>query len=399
MKRIHCFAISVLLILISTAGFAQSITELQNKKQQASKEIEYTTRLLEETQKSERSSLNKLNLLSNQIKQRNNLITTINSEISIYDECISNNQLSISILESDLKDLREEYAQMIRLAYKNKNTSDAILFLLSSENFNQAYRRLLYMRRYTEFRKTQAETIASVQDVLNQNMEQLRKQKATKQELITQTQNERKQLSKAQGQQTDELQKLKNQKRDLQKKLREQRRIEQQLENEIQRIIEEEARKNQAAGKPGFALTPEQKLIGNNFEQNKQRLPWPVERGVIVERFGVHQHPVLTNVQVRNNGVNIATEIGAKVRAVFNGEVSRVFGISGGNTAVIVRHGEFLTVYSNLKEVVVKAGDKVSTKQTIGTVFTDFDDDNKTILKFQIWRENQKMNPEDWIVK
>jgi len=399
MIRVRGSIISVFLFLISFSGFTQSINDLQNKKAETSKEIEYTTRLLEENQKNERSSLNQLNLLTSQIRQRNSLISTINSEISIYNDCISNNELSIEILESDLKKLREEYAQMIRLAYKNKSSNDVILFLLSSESFNQAYRRLLYMRRYTEYRQNQAETIESVQSVLTENKARLIQQKEAKQNLIAQTQNERKQLSNSQSQQNNQLQKLQNQKRDLQKKLREQRKIEQQLENEIQRIIEEEARKNQAKGGAGFALTPEQKLIGNNFEQNKQRIPWPVERGVIVERFGVHQHPVLTNVQVRNNGINIATEIGAKARAVFNGEVSRVFGISGGNTAVIIRHGSFLSVYSNLKEVVVKAGDKVTTKQIIGTVFTDFDDDNKTILKFQIWKENQKMNPEDWIVR
>ena len=398
MKRRKDFAILLILVLFSLSGFSQSITDLQNKKAETSKEIEYTTRLLEKTQKNERTSLNKLNLLNSQITQRNNLISAINGEISVYDECIANNQLSIRMLESDLKDLREEYARMIRLAYKNKNMTDALLFLLSAENFNQAYRRLLYMRRYTEFRKSQVETIVSVQEVLNESKKRLEQQKATKQQLAGQVRNEQQQLSKAKGQQNNELQKLKDQKRDLQKKLREQRKIEQELENEIQKIIEEEARKNKKAGGSGFALTPEQKLIGNNFEQNKQRLPWPVERGVIVERFGVHQHPVLSNVQVRNNGINIATEAGSKVRAIFNGEVSRVFGISGGNTAVIIRHGEFLTVYSNLREVTVKAGDKVSTKQIIGTVFTDFEDDNKTILKFQIWRENQKMNPEDWIV-
>jgi murein DD-endopeptidase MepM/ murein hydrolase activator NlpD len=147
-----------------------------------------------------------------------------------------------------------------------------------------------------------------------------------------------------------------------------------------------------------FSLTPEQKLIGDNFEQNKTRLPWPVERGVITEHFGIHQHPVLTNIQIRNNGVNINTESGAKVRAIFDVEVSRVFGITGGNTAVIIRHGTYLSVYSNLREVVVKKGDKVVTKQEIGTVYTD-EEEQKSILKFQIWLESQKLDPEDWIMK
>lgn len=146
-------------------------------------------------------------------------------------------------------------------------------------------------------------------------------------------------------------------------------------------------------------MTPEQKLAGSDFEQNKRRIPWPVERGVITEKFGIHPHPVLTNVTVNNNGVNITTEQGTQARAVFKGEVSRVFGITGGNMAVILRHGPYLTVYSNLVDVVVKKGDAVAVRQKLGTVFTDANDGNKTILKFQIWKESQKLNPEEWLAR
>jgi septal ring factor EnvC (AmiA/AmiB activator) len=273
------------------------------------------------------------------------------------------------------------------------------MFLLSAEDFNQAYRRYLYLKQYSNHRKTQAETIGAVQVVLQENIKKLEQQKATKQQLIGETRQEAQKLTTEKQQQNQEIRKLQKQQQSLRQKLNQQRRVEQQLENEIQRVIEEEARKNTDAGAPAFALTPEQKLVGDNFEQNKRRIPWPVERGVITEHFGIHSHPVLKNVQIRNNGINIATEAGSKARAVFNGEVSRVFAITGGNTAVIIRHGNYLTVYSNLREVVVKKGDKVSTKQNIGTVFTDAEDGNKSILKFQIWRENQKLNPEEWIVK
>lgn len=384
-------------VLIQSICFAQSISDLQKKKQDAAKEIEYTTRLLNETQKSEKSSLGKLRLLNSKISHRNTIISSISNEIRIYDSFVADNTLAIEMLENDIQELKAEYAALIKLAYKNKNASDELLFLLSAETFNQAYRRLLYFRRYTEFRQNQAEIIETVQNILNENVKKLEQQKAVKQELIGRTENEKMQLSQEKGQQNSALKNLQNQKRNLQKKLNQQRKVEQQLEREIQKIIEEEARKNQAKDGSGFALTPEQKLIGNNFEQNKKRLPWPVERGVIVEHFGVHRHPVLTNVQVQNNGVNIATETGAKVRAIFSGEVSRVFGISGGNTAVIIRHGKYLSVYSNLREVVVKKGDKVTTKQNIGTVYTDYDEGNKSVLKFQIWKESTKLNPELWI--
>jgi len=208
---------------------------------------------------------------------------------------------------------------------------------------------------------------------------------------------ERQKLQSEKQQQNSVVQKLQSQQRDLRNKLNQQRQVEQQLEREIQRIIEEEARKAGKTGQSGFALTPEQKLVGANFEQNKRRLPWPVERGVITEQFGVHPHPVLKNVTVRNNGVNIATQPGSKARAVFNGEVSRVFGITGGNMAVIIRHGQYLSVYSNLVDVTVKKGDKVNIRQQIGTVFTDTSDGNKAILKFQIWQESQKLDPEEWL--
>jgi murein DD-endopeptidase MepM/ murein hydrolase activator NlpD len=146
-------------------------------------------------------------------------------------------------------------------------------------------------------------------------------------------------------------------------------------------------------------MTPEEKLASGQFEQNKRHLPWPVERGVITDHFGVHDHPVLKNIVVHNNGVDISTVQGAKARSVFAGEVSRVFMVTGGNTAVIIRHGKYLTVYSNLINVQVKSGEKVSTKQTIGTIGTDSDDEAKTVLKFQIWKENEKLNPEEWIAR
>lgn len=378
-------------------GFSQSVDELQKRKQEAENEIRYTSKLLSEVQKNQKLSLNRLQLLNRQIEQRNSVISTINSEINLYQQLIDNNTLAIRIMTEDIQNLKKEYAELIRSAYRNRNAYDQILFLLSAENANQAYRRYLYMKHYTDYRQGQAEIIESIQEVLNKKAENLEQQKLIKIQLVSDTKKEAQQLSQEKTQKNAEVQKLQREQQDLRKKLQQQREIEQRLEREIQKIIEEEARKSKAAGTTGFSLTPEQKLVGDNFEQNKRRLPWPVERGVITEHFGINQHPVLANVQTRNNGISIATEAGAKVRAIFNGEVSRVFGIAGGNTAVIIRHGKYLTVYSNLREVTVKMGDKVTTKQNIGTVFTDAEDGNKSILKFQIWLENQKLNPEDWI--
>lgn len=390
------FTTAFFLISFCTA-FSQSIGELQQKKQDAARDIEYTSRLLNEVQKSQKSSLNRLQLLNNQIKQRNTIISATNNEIALYQQFIDNNSMVLEMLGADLQGIKKEYAKLIRSAYRNKNAYDQILFLLSAENVNQAYRRFLYMKRYSDYRQNQAEVIAAIQQVLHQKSEKLEQQKITRQELIAATKKESQQLAGEKTQQNTELQKLQKEHKTLRQKLNQQRKAEQQLENEIQQIIAEEARNNKDSGGSGFALTPEQKLVGDNFAQNKRRLPWPVERGVITEHFGIHRHAVLSNVEIRNNGISISTETGAKVRTVFNGEVSRVFGITGGNTAVIIRHGKYLSVYSNLREVEVKKGDKVSTKQNIGTVYTDLEEGNKSILKFQIWHESQKLNPEDWI--
>lgn len=386
-------------VVLCFTGFSQSIDELQKKKQDAENEIEYTTKLLNEVQNNQKLSLNRLQLLNSQIKKRNAVISAINSEINIYQQFIDINILAIRLMNDDMKEIKKEYAELIKSAYRNRNAYDQILFLLSAENVNQAYRRHLYMKHYTVYRKSQAEIIEAIQLSLNQKAERLEEQKLIKVQLITETKKETRKLLEEKTLKNSEIQKLQKEQQSLRKKLRQQQEIEKRLEKEIQNIIEEETGKDKSTGEKKFMLTPEQKLVGDSFVQNKKRLPWPVERGVIIEQFGINQHPVLKNVQTRNNGISIATEEGSKVRSVFNGEVSRVFGISGGNTAVIIRHGKYLTVYSNLREVTVKKGDNVSTKQNIGTVYTDVDDDNKSIIKFQIWLENQKLNPEDWIGK
>ncbi len=385
-----------LFVILSIHVFSQSVEELKKKKQDAENQIKYTSKLLNEVQKNQKSSLNRVQLLNRQIEQRNAVINTINGEVDLYQQMIDNNTLAISLMENDIQALKKEYAELIKLAYRNRNAYDQVLFLLSADNVNQAYRRHLYMKQYTNYRENQANVILSIESVLNEKTRKQEEQKLIKLQLMNDNKKEASQLSQEKLEKNAELQKLQKEQKELKKKLDEQRRIEQQLENEIERIIAEEARKSAKAGTKELQLTPEQRLLGDNFAQNKGRLPWPVERGVITEHFGINQHPVLSNVQVKNNGVSITTEKGSKVRAVFNGEVTRVFGITGGNTAVIIRHGKYLTVYSNLRETTVKKGDKVTTKQNIGTVFTD-PEDNKSILKFQIWLENQKLNPEQWI--
>jgi septal ring factor EnvC (AmiA/AmiB activator) len=391
-----------LMILWMLAGLlthAQSLDELRKKKFSASEEIRYTNELLGKVNESQKATLGKLRLLNKQIEQRNRLISVISSEVSLLQMLIDDNNTVVEILTSDLEKIRQEYAQMVRFAWKNRNTYDKILFFLSAKNFNEAFRRYVYFRQYAEYRVKQTEIMASLQTILTRKLSDLQIQHGVQQSVMTEKVKENRKLTVQKKQQDSVAKDLQKKKSDLQKKLAQQRSIELQLAGEIQKIIDEETKKAVKSGKPGFTMTPEQELSGSNFEQNRKRLPWPVEKGVITERFGVHAHPVLEKVTVNNNGISIATEPGTKARAVFNGEITRVFGITGGNMAVIIRHGHYLTVYSNIVNVMIKKGDKISIRQNLGTIYSDPGDDNKTILKFQIWKESQKLDPEDWLVR
>lgn len=416
----RCFFLLSVFLLLTALVNGQSLDELRKKKQKTNEQIKYTTKLLEEAKKNEKKTLNKFNILNKQIELRTSLITGINSEVGVLADFIDQNAWLVASLNADLDGLKSEYAQMIVFAQKNQTNYSKLLFVLSANSFNQAYKRLMYLRQYTEYRKRQAELIQWIRDLIQVKVSRLQLQRAEKETLLQSKKQEANKLTKEKKQQGHYLTTLQKKQKEFEKKLREQQQIEAQLSNAIQKIVEEEVRKARErarelarekakevakqTGKPvakpkettSYEMTPEEKLASGQFEQNKRRLPWPVERGVITDHFGVHEHPVLKNIQVKNNGIDISTAQGVRARAVFAGEVSRVFMVTGGNMAVIIRHGKYLTVYSNLVNVQVKSGDKVSIKQSIGTIGTDGDDD-KTVLKFQIWKENEKMDPEGWI--
>ena len=396
MKSVLLLSVFVLLAVLVNG---QSIDELRKKKEKTNEEIKYTSKLLEEARKNEKKTLNKYNILNKQIELRTSLITGINSEVGVLGEFIDQNAWLVSSLNSDLDELKKEYANMILFAQKNQTNYSKVLFILSSNSFNQAYKRMMYLRQYAEYRKKQAELIKWIHDLIESKVNKLQMQRTEKETLLQSKKREADQLTQEKKQQGQYLTTLQQKQKDFEKKLREQQRIEAQLSRAIERIIEDEVSKAKKSGKATYEMTPEQKLVSGQFEQNKRRIPWPVERGVITDHFGIHEHAVLKNIQVKNNGVDISTAQGSIARSVFVGEVSRVFMVTGGNMAVIIRHGKYLTVYSNLVNVRVKSGDKVSVKETIGTIGTDSDDGDKTVLKFQIWKENEKLNPEEWIAK
>lgn len=399
MKRCTGIFIAVLFLLTgATLASAQSLTDLRKQKDKTAEEIKYTNQLLEETSKNAKSSLNRLALLNQQIRLRARLVQEINGEIAYLDSSISDNAYVVNGLTSDLKTIRANYAKMIQYARRNADANSKLLFLLSAEDFNQAYKRFLYLRQYADYRKKQVEAIVAVKDILDSKLADLEKRRKEKEEMLEQKRDETQQIRQQKIQQNQYYAGLQKKQRDLKDKLEQQRKVEQRLQKEIERIIAEEARKSTEKDKKGFSLTPAEKELSDDFGKNKGRFPWPVDRGLITEEFGEHPHPVLKRVMVRNNGIDITTNAGEKARAIFRGTVSRVVAIPGGNMAVIIRHGNYLTVYSNLSDVYVRVGQKVETKQDIGKVYTD-PGDNKTVLKFQLWQENAKQNPEDWISK
>lgn len=392
-----------------SSSFGQKRKELESKKNQINNEITFTSKLLNDNKKETLESQNKLVLVSKKINLREEYIQNLNTEIKILDNKIEETNKIVESLNLDIVKLKEEYARVIYYTYLNRNKHSRLAFILSSGTFNQAFKRIKYFEQYSGFRKRQAQIIRKTEADLTAKIIELQFVRADKEKLTFTHKQELNELTSEKVEKQIILKALKKNEKQLKRQLSEQVLAAEKVQREILKLIEEETRKaaeklkaSKTTGskdKSIYQLTPEEKLISKNFSENKNRLPWPTEQGVIIDYFGEHAHPVLKGVTVRNDGIDIATTEGALVRAVFEGEVSRIFAIPGANKTIILRHGNFLTVYSNLKDILVKPGDKVIAKQNIGTVFTDRSDGNKSNVKFQLWKENSKLDPEQWLAK
>lgn len=388
-------------------SFAQKQTkrDLENKKKQIQKEIDYTNQLLAETKKNKKRSLTELVALNKKISQREELIATINTQIYLLDQQIKENNESIKGLQNDLARLKAEYAKMIYYAYKNQDAYSRLVFIFASKDFEQAYMRLKYLQQYSDYRHRQAEKITNTRKSLNEKVQDLEAKKSDKRVLLTGEETEKQSLTSEKGEKEQVFSQLQEQESKLKKDLEKKKKDAENLQQAIQRIIQKELEKAQrdaaTENKPKpqkLVLTPESQQLSNSFASNKAKLPWPVAKGIISEHFGVHPHPLMPAIDVNNNGLDIATNTGSIARVVFDGEVKGVVSIPGGGQFVLVRHGEFLTVYANLKDVYVKVGDKVTTKQNIGSILYD-EDESKTVLHFEIWKGQTKLDPESWIYK
>ena len=394
--KIICFSF---LVCFSFNTFGQSLEALRKQKEKTASEIEYINNLLKETNSNAKASLNRLAVLEKQINLQDNLINNITGEIGYLDTSIHQNSKRIDSLSAELQAVKLKYASMIRYAHRNQDNNNQLLFLLSAQDFNQAYKRFVYLRQYADYRRNQAERITEFKNSISNQLLEFNQRKEEKQNLLVSKVNQTKIIEQQRQQQNDVYSELQQKEKELRKKLENQRKAELKLQQEIERVIANEAKKatRKSSKEPGLALTPAEKVLSGDFSNNQGKFPWPVQRGLITDHFGKHPHAVLKYVVVSNSGIDITTQANSKARAIFKGEVTKVLAIPGGNMAVIIRHGNYLTVYSNLSEVFVKEGQHVENKEEIGSIFTDQFEDNKTVLKFQLWHENTKLDPEEWL--
>jgi len=434
----HGWLTVILVICISILIPAQTQkVKLQERKAKLEQEIHSTNKLLNQTQKNKAANLNQLFLINKKINHREDLIQAIGEEVNGLDGQIGNLSDTIYRLTSTLSNLKAEYAKLINSTFKNRNAYSRLMFIFSSKNFNQAYKRLKYLQQYTAYRKAQAQAIKNTQQLLGRKKGELEQQKTSKLTLKQKQELEKNELAQEKSQKDKAIQNLTKQEKNLLRKLKEKEASVSKLQNTIEALIADEIRKanEEKARKAAIASTKksaepskkgipekstgltenkgstkaplpakgnsmssnaEEVALSNDFSGNKGRLPWPVEKGVIAATFGEHPHTEFKNIIVKNNGIDIATATGAKARSVFDGVVTSVMSIASMHYVVIIRHGDYLTVYSNLREVSVKKGDKIKARQSIGSVFTD-PEDNKTLLHFEIWHGTSLQNPGSWI--
>jgi len=404
-----------ILALIGIAIFSMQLswaqntkkTQLQNQYKQIQDEIKKIESLIATTQTEKTNSLNQLQAIDSKIRSRLNLIDNIHSQIKFLKQNLIEKQNVINALKKDIERLKENYAKMIQNTYKTKYSTNPINFLFSAESFNQAIQRFTYLRTYAKTRENQSKLIKQTIEDLNVKVQKLEEEKAEKEAFFNEEVKERSILENERSQKNQLVSKLQGDEANFKKQIDAKNKAAKDLNKQIQKMIEDEIKlanekAKQAAiakgEKPvaGLVLTPAEKQLSNDFINNLGKLPWPVSKGFIISKFGKHEHESLKNVFTNNNGIDIKTEAGTAVRAVFNGTVVNSFYLPATQNSVIVKHGEYFSVYSNLKNVSVKAGEKIATKQSLGIAYTQ---DDLTKIHLEIWKGMEKTNPELWLSK
>jgi septal ring factor EnvC (AmiA/AmiB activator) len=387
----------VLLNIIFLSWFAvvtgQTRSELEDQRKKTLEEITYVDNLLKNTEKQKNESINSLRILGKKVNLRESIISGMGQEINLLNERIDINRLAIDMMESDLQVLKEDYSRAIINSYKSKKINPEIVYIFSARDFNQGYKRLKYLQQISKFRRNESEVISALKQEIESTKEKLEIDLGKISDLRHNEVEQKEILQGEQQKKTKTVKNLGNKEKQLKKELEEKKIIANRIERAIARIIDEERSKSIKN-----ELTPEQKLIGDDFSVNKGRLPWPVEKGIITNHFGVHKHPVLKYVTENNFGIEITSSGRNQARSIFKGEVTAITAISGANMTIIIKHGNYYSVYTNLVNVKVKKGEKVDTKQIIGEVYQDPSANYNSTIKFMIF-EKQYLDPELWIAK
>lgn len=399
------YSLFLLLLFCSVSLQAQSKKqqELENRRQEIQKEIQQINTLLFQGKKEQKSVLSRVEDLDYKITVRQNLIKITNQQANLLTREINNNQKNITNLRDKLKLIKEEYAAMVVKSYKGKSEQSKVMFLLSSINFQQAYKRLQYIKQYANHQKKQGEEIKIKTLELQELNEDLLNQKKSKQKLIDENKLAKNELEKELKQHETLMNSIKKNLNKYTSQIKTKQKEADRIDKEIEKIIRDAiAKSNKKAGKSSssttFALTAEGRTLAANFTANKGKLPWPVEEGVVKVRYGTQRSPIDRSIPIKSNGVRIATNKGEKVRAVFKGTVMSIITPKNGNNTVLIRHGNYITIYKNLSKIYVNKGDKIITKQDIGEVLTNRAS-GETILSFVIYKEGKTQNPAHWIYK
>jgi murein hydrolase activator len=376
--------------------------KLQNRKKNLEKEIDNTNKLLEQTRKTTRVNVQQLQLIQGQITNQQKLVGLIYQEISSLNAEMKLLDEQIVKLEKELELLKSEYAKMIYFSYLTRNSYHRLMFIFASESMNEAFQRYRYLQEYAANRRRQAELIQVKQAELNEHLQTLEKVKEEKFQLLRQQETEVNNLNKQKKEKDKTIKDLQTQEQklraDIKKKQQEAQKLQRQIEELIRKEIEAANKKanTKVVAGSSMPMTTEELEISRGFAGNRGRLPWPVDNGVITGKFGEHPHPVISGIKIKNNGIDITTRQNTQVRAVFDGSVSAIFTLPNEAKAVIVRHGDYLTVYANLKTVQVKKDDKVKASAILGTVSTDASV-NSAVFHFEVWKEKTIENPEFWL--
>lgn len=391
---------------------AQGRKDLEKKRDALDAQIKETSALIEKARGEQRSTQQQVQLLEAQIGQRQELINTMNSEVFRIDQEIQDTRDSIRTLEADLEKLKDEYGRMVQFAYVNRNSYDRLSYIFAAESFAQAFRRSRYLEQLAQQRRQQATLIDETRTTLAGKVDVLAAKRKDKTNLLDRQLTEAQKLTVDKKGQQSALEGLRKEEGRLRQALGKQEKQRQELASAIRKSIEAEIAKSRksvgkttsagtAPGKMEFTMTPEAKELNADFEKNKGKLPWPVDKGTVTSSFGKQPHPVLRGIMIENNGLDIGCVPGAPVRAIFRGEVSSVIVIPGAGKAVMLSHGAYRTVYSNLRDVAVGKGDHVDTKQQVGTVMTE---DGASTAHIEIWKiasdgSLQKVDPATWILQ